>query len=252
MADPVTTAVTGAAGLGSFMPWIAAGQVGLGLIQQGIGAIQRRKAEKNFDKYQIPSGVNAMMDVMKSLSTQTELPGSDILRSRQAATTAQGVETAQRTSESGGDVLGLLSEMYGKQLDSAEKMAIQGAEYYAQNRARYANALNTLGGYQTQKWQYNELYPYMQKMTGAGQTAAAGSANISGGIGSAIDIYGGQENMKQQASQFDKWLEVQKGKYGLPSTPMESKSATFSNPLDTTTLAKPWVEDVGRYENGIY
>jgi phosphate/sulfate permease len=178
-----------------------------------------KKAEKNFDKYEIPSGVNAMLDVMKSLSTQTELPGSDLLRSRQMATTAQGVETAQRMSESDGDVLGLLSEMYGKQLDSAEKMAIQGAEYYAQNRARYANALNTLGQYQTEKWKYNELYPYMQKMTGAGQTAAAGSANISGGIGSAIDIYGGQENMKFQDKMMGEFWKNKSAGYGEPKIP---------------------------------
>jgi hypothetical protein len=229
------------------------------LISAAVGAAQmaksesdRKKAEKNFDKYEIPSGVNAMMDVMKSLSTQTELPGSDILRSRQAATTAQGVETAQRTSESGGDVLGLLSEMYGKQLDSAEKMAIQGAEYYAQNRARYANALNTLGGYQTQKWQYNELYPYMQNMTGAGQTAGAGSANISSGIGSAIDIYGGQQNMKTQDESFNNWLKNKMGSYNAPNNPISPKAATFSNPLDTKTLAQPYVEDIGRYENGNY
>jgi hypothetical protein len=159
-------------------------------IGQKIGAgIQRRKAEKEFDKYEVPSGIESMIDVMQGLASQTEVPGADILRSRQRATTAEGVEAASRTSESSGDVLGSLHQLYGKQMESEERLALAGAQQYQMNQMRYANALQTLGQYQTQKWQYNELYPYMQRMTYAGQLSGAGSENIRQGIGTGLNAF---------------------------------------------------------------
>jgi len=170
-------------------------------IGQKIGAgIQRRKAEKEFDKYEIPSGIESMIDVMQGLASQTEVPGADILRSRQRATTAEGVEVASRTSESSGDVLGALHQLYGRQMESEERLALAGAQQYQMNQMRYANALQTLGQYQTQKWQYNELYPYMQRMTYAGQLAGAGSENISQGIGTGLNAFMMNENMGTTAN----------------------------------------------------
>ena len=197
---------------------IAAAQAALGAGQQISGAIQRRKAEKEFQKYEIPSGVNAMMDVMKTLSSQTEMPGSDLLRSKQDKTTAQAVETSQRTSESGSDVLGMLSSVYAKQLDDAQNMAIKNAQFYEQNKLRLANALETFGGYQTEKWKYNELYPYIQAMTAAGQTSAAGSANISGGIGNLVNVLGSNENMDWMDKNYKNWLDSKMGAYSGGST----------------------------------
>ena len=195
---------------------IGAAQAGVGAVQKVGAGIQRRNAEKNFQNYDIPSGVDAMMEVMKSLSTQTEMPGSDLLRSRMDKTTAQGVETAQRTSESGGDVLGLLSQVYSNQLSNAQNKSIQDAQFYQQNRLRYANALETLGGYQTEKWKYKELYPYLQEMTAAGQLDAAGGANISGGIGNMIDVQAGKANMKWLDENQESWMN---NKYPNPGAP---------------------------------
>lgn len=203
----------------TLMALMSAGQGLLGAGQKIGSAIERRNAEKNFQNYEIPSGVNAMMDVMKSLSTQTEMPGSDLLRSRMDKTTAQGVETAQRTSESSGDVLGLLGSVYSNQLSNAQNKSIQDAQFYQQNRLRFADALEKFGGYQTEKWKYNELYPYMQKMTAAGQTDAAGSQNISSGIGSMINVAGGKSNMDWMDINQTEWMNNMLGKYNQPTSP---------------------------------
>lgn len=187
--DPVT-----------IMAILGAVQAGTGIVQKiGAGA-QRRKAEKEFDKYEVPSGIENMLDVMQGLASQTEVPGADILRSRQRATTAEGVEVASRTSESSGDVLGALHQLYGRQMESEERLALAGAQQYQMNQMRYANALQTLGQYQTQKWQYNELYPYMQKMTYAGQLAGAGGENIRQGIGTGLNAFMMNENMGTTAN----------------------------------------------------
>jgi hypothetical protein len=209
---------------------LAAAEIGYGLYQDNKANQEKKDAENGFNKYEIPSGINAMMDVMRTMSTQTEMPGSDILRARQASSTAQGVETAGRTQESSGDVLGLLGSVYSKQLDSAEKMTIANAQNYQQNRMRYANALQTLGGYQTEKWKYNELYPYIQGMTAAGQTNAAGNANISSGIGSMIDVYGAKQNMDWMDNNQQSWLDTTLGKYsGQPQNANQPVNSAFGD-----------------------
>lgn len=164
----------------------AQGVVGLG--QTALSAFQRRSAEKNFDKFQVPQGINSMMDLLQGMASQNEIPGADMARQRIAAGTARGVEAASRMSASTSDVLGSLHRMYSNQMDQEINLAMAGAQQKQQNQMRLAQGMQTLGAYQTQKWQYNELYPYMQKMTAAGQTAAAGAQNIAGALQSGLNL----------------------------------------------------------------
>ena len=48
-------------------------------------------------------------------------------------------------------------------------------------------------------------------MTAAGESDAAGGANISGGMGSMIDIFGANKNMDFQERMFNEW---QNNKFG--------------------------------------
>lgn len=170
---------------------------GLSALQAGIGGIQslqaaktRREAERNFDKFQVPQGINSMMDLLQGMASQNEIPGADMARQRIATGTARGVEAASRMAASSSDVLGSLHRMYSNQMDQEINLAMAGAQQKQQNQMRLAQGMQTLGAYQTQKWQYNEMYPYMQKMTEAGQLAAAGSANIAGALQSGVNILG--------------------------------------------------------------
>lgn len=214
--DPVTLAI------------IAAAQAGLGLLQQGNAAIKRREAQREFDKnkYQVPSGVKAMLSTIQNMASQTELPGADLLRSRLASTTAQGVEAAQRTAQSSSDVLGALHNLYGRQMQAQQDLAISGAQNYQRNQLQYANALGTLGQYQTQKWMYNTMYPYMQQMTAAGQIEQAGSQNLGSAIQSGISIYSADAQMKYLDKQLEAWKEARG--YSSTNTPASTGLPQFS------------------------
>lgn len=207
--DPITMAAI-----------MAAVQGGLGLVQQGNAAIKRRQAQREFDqnKYQVPAGVKAMLSTIQNVASQTQLPGADIARQRLASSTAQGVETAQRTAQSSSDVLGALHNLYRKQMDSQQDLAIAGAQNYQRNQLQYAQALGTLGQYQSQKWMYNTMYPYMQRMTEAGQIAQAGSANLGSAIQSGMNIAMADYQLDQMNKQFENW-KLQKG-YGT-TNPMQ-------------------------------
>lgn len=189
----------------ALMALLSAGQGLLGVGQKVSAEVQRRKAEREFQGYEIPSGVKSMMGLLQSAASQRELPGADITRQRMGATTAQGVEAAQRTARSPSDVLAALQGIYGKQMESEQNLSVAGAQQYYQNQMQLAQGLQTLGSYQTQKWQFNELYPYIQRMSAAGQSDAAGGANISGALNTGINLMGTQATLQHQERMFEDW-----------------------------------------------
>lgn len=191
--DPMTLMAIAAAGQGIF-----------GGIEKISAASQRKKAQRFFEKnkYEIPSGVSSMLDIMGGLASQRELPGEEMIRQRLGATTSQGVETATRVARSPSDVLGALQNLYSKEMDSQQDLAIASAQNWQRNQVQYANALHTMGQYQTEKWKYNTLYPYMQKMAAAGETDQAGNQNIASGISSGLSIFSADQQMKQDEARF--------------------------------------------------
>ena len=179
-----------------------------GVAQQIAAGAKRRKAQAFFDqnKFEIPAGVKAMLSTVQGMASQRGLPGEDIYRQQLASTTAQGVESAERSAKSPSDVLGVLAKLYGKQMDSQNQLAIAGANQYQQNQQRLAQAFGTLGGYETQKWNYNVLYPYMQRMQAAGQLAGAGTANIASGVNSGMNLAYANWQMQQDQKNMNSYI----------------------------------------------
>lgn len=170
------------------MALIAQGVLGVG--EKIYGGIQRAKAEKEFKKhpYEIPGSVNRMLDVVRGVASQRKLPGQEFAEQQIGATTAQGVEAATRVGRSASDALGALEGLYGRQMQQQQNLALAGAQNWQENQMRYANTLERMGAYEDQKWQYNHLYPYMQKMTAAGEMQMAGNQNIGSGVSGLVSL----------------------------------------------------------------
>ena len=238
------------------MAIMAAAQGAMGIGQKISAGAQRRQAEREFDDYEIPSGINRMLELLHGSASQTELPGSDIMRSRLASSTAEGVSVSQRTAKSSSDVLGALMGLYGKQMDVQQDMAVAGAQNYQRNQMQLAQGLQTLGNYQTQKWQYNELYPYMQKMTAAGEMDYAGGQNIGGAISSGINIFGSDMQMKHDMDMFGKYKEMKGlgGSGGQGFSPMQvpvtNTNRTWGSMWDNTKPVGLAPQSVDRYGEG--
>jgi hypothetical protein len=229
----------------TMMAIMAAGQGLMGIGQKIAGGIARRKAEKDFDKYEVPPSAMAMLQKAGEVASQNEIPGADMYRQKAMASAARGVEAAQRTAGSSSDVLGVLSRMYGDDYMNFEKtMATQGAQYKRQAQGDFQRALGQIAGYETQKWQYNELYPYMQKMNMAGQLDAAGGQNIGGAISSGVNIAGANWEMKQDQAMFDQQKALDLKTMGLknpnnaPTSPVGSSFST-PNPMDKSGFYPP-------------
>ena len=228
----------------------AAVQAAIGTGEKISANAKRRKAQKEFEanKYEVPSGIKSMLQVVGGLASQKEIPGSDIVKSQLATSTARGVERSSRVATSTSDVLGSLNQLYSKQMDTQLNLALAGAENYQANRLRYANALQTLGGYETEKWNYNVLYPYMQEMTAAGQMASAGNENIQSAIGSGLSIMSASAEMGKLDADFKAWKDGKGMGFGTPAAGSPSGMAPYSigsQPKfpEFSTTSKPWTAD---------
>lgn len=194
------------------MMLIASGvQTGMGLVQSiGAGA-KRRKAQREFTPYQIPASAKASLDRAQSIASMRGIPGEDLARSRGMATTARAVGSAQRTAESPSDVLSVLGRVWGSNIDMEQNLAMAGEQAYERRQAGLMNALNRFAGYETERWQYNELYPYMQAMGEAGQLEGAGGQNISGGLNMGMRALGTQADIDQQNKAYQDWYNMVTG-----------------------------------------
>jgi hypothetical protein len=187
-------------------------QTALGAGQKFGAARMRRKAQQEFSPYQIPASARASLDKASSIATMRGLPGEDLARSRAMSSASRGVEAAQRTAESPADVLSVLGRVYGDSYMGFEQnLAMQGEQAYDRRQQGVMSALNQFAGYETERWQYNELYPYMQMMGAAGDMDAAGGSNISGGINMGMQTMGAQADINQQNKMFDQWHNWQMG-----------------------------------------
>jgi hypothetical protein len=209
------TAAVGAAAGAGVMPWIAGAQLALGIGQNIASGIRRRKAKKNFQEFQIPGSAKAYLDKATSIASQRGVPGEDIYRNNALGSASRAVETAGRAAGSSSDVLNVLSKVYGQNyMDFEKNMAVSGEQAYQRNQGILTNAMKYMAGLEQQRWQYNELYPYMQEMGAAGQVDAAGWGNVNNAVNMGITQYGQQQQIKSQESMFDKYLEAKLGTGG--------------------------------------
>lgn len=180
---------------------IAQGMMGAG---QKIGAANKRsRAERNFDEFEVPQGVMSMLDVAHGMSSQRELPGSGMFRERAMGGLSSGVEEVTRSSESGADVLGSLQDMFGSYMGFEKDLLVKGLEQQREAKINEMGVLGKIGEYQSEQWKYNELYPYMQRMTAAGEQDLAGNQSFQSALSTGINAYQTEWSM----GEMDRMLE---------------------------------------------
>lgn len=219
----------------------SAAQTGLGMVQSGSAAAKRRRAQREFIPYQIPASAKASLDKAQSIASMRGIPGEDLARSRGMATTARAVESARRTAESPSDVLSVLGRVWGSNIDMEQNLAMSGEQAYERRQAGLMNALNRFAGYETERWQYNELYPYMQAMGEAGQLEGAGGQNISGGLNMGMRALGTQADIKQQQDMFNQWKEWMMGSSPASTTASPTSNLPAFSPMGyRNSVMAPW------------
>lgn len=185
-----TAAVAGSAAFPPALIALMAAQGAIGLGQKLRASRMRRKAEREFDNYNIPSSALNYLEQARLRKSQNEIPAADLYRMIAEKNTAQAVETAGRTASTASEQLGVLGNAYDSQRDFDLNLAIKGAEWKEQGRSAYMDALNYMTDLETKRWYYTEYMPYAQKMGAAAQFDQSGNTNVQSAIGSGINVAG--------------------------------------------------------------
>jgi hypothetical protein len=171
---------------------------GIGRKQQNEGSRMIAEAQRLSESYQrpemsTPEAITQMVNMARGQMYQ-RLPGADMYANQIGGTTAAGLSAIQGMG-AGSEGIGALAGLYGGQMSALQGLAGQEANFRAQGQQNYMSALQGLGDYQQQNWQWNQADPYLQ----AQQKAAM------------LDAYGRMNQMEGYINRAGVWAEAAKG-----------------------------------------
>jgi hypothetical protein len=122
-----------------------------------------------------PQAIQAMVKMAQGQMYQ-KMPGATQFENQIQGATAQGMSAIGEMG-AGAESIGAMAGLYGNQMNQMQNLAAQNASYQARGQQSYMNALQGLGDWQQQQWQWNEADPYLQAMTKAAQLEQVGYLN---------------------------------------------------------------------------
>jgi hypothetical protein len=166
-------------GLFDFLGNIGAGIQGgrLGKKQMEMGRQMTSEAQKLSAAYkrpemQTPQAIKMMMEMAKGRQYQ-EMPGMTQMQNRLEKSTAGGVK-AMKEMGTGAEAFGGIADLYASQMEGEADLGIAGSEYRDSASRDYMGALEGLGEWEQQAWNWNEADPYLQAQQKASQLEMMG------------------------------------------------------------------------------
>lgn len=206
-------------------------QLGMGIADRIKSGRTLKKAQSFFEqnKYEIPETAQAALESAERQASSLRLPGQDIMEQQVRTSTAGSVAAAREAGTSSSDILAMLAGTYGAEQERMQGIGLSAAQNYAANQQRLQGALNTMAGYEDQKWQMNVLYPYQQMLGQAEAYGTRGNQQISSGFGGLMSVIGGMEQVGRAQSSADEYRNRMLGNLGV-SNPVAQLNPTFQNP----------------------
>ena len=143
-------------------------ELGQGMIDEG----QAMSANNLRPEMMTPQAIQMMMSMAKGRQYQ-DLPGMTAMQNQIGKATAGGVKAMERMG-TGAEAFGGIADLYSNQMDAEANLGIQGAQYRDDNQRDYMGALEGLGDWQQQAWNWNEADPYLMAQNKAAALETAG------------------------------------------------------------------------------
>lgn len=181
--------------------------IGIGFVDRSKGKKEYEKAQSFFEKnkWEIPEGAKASLDIAQRQASSYRMPGQDLAEERLGQATASGVAQARRVGQSPSDVLAMLSNLYGSQMQGEQNLALQGAQQYQANQRNFQNALSQYGQLESEKWKYNVLYPYQQMLGRAAQFQDRGTQELNSGFMGLAQMGAASMQSKSLSDAYASW-----------------------------------------------
>ena len=164
--------------VGDVVGWIQANKIAKMQMGEGDRMLAEAKAlQEGYKRPEMmtPQAIQAMVKMAQGQMYQ-KMPGATQFENQIQGATAQGMSAIGEMG-AGAESIGAMAGLYGNQMSQMQNLAAQNASYQAQGQQSYMNALQGLGDWQQQQWQWNEADPYLQAMTKAAQLEQVGYLN---------------------------------------------------------------------------
>lgn len=143
-------------------------ELGQGMIKEG----QSLSASFKRPEMQTPQAIQMMMEMAKGRQFQN-MPGMTQMQNQIEKATAGGVKAMGKMG-TGAEAFGGIADLYANQMDASGQLGTQNLQYQDQNQQQYMGALEGLGQWQQQAWNWNEADPYLQAQQKAAALETAG------------------------------------------------------------------------------
>lgn len=136
----------------------------LGNKQAGLGRDMRKEGAELSERFprpdmDTPEAYQSMMRMAKGRMHQ-RMPGAQEYENQINESTASGLN-ALKEMGTGAEAYGGVAELYGKSMGLNRDLKIDEARYRDEAKLGYMGALEGLGNWQRQSWQWNEAEPYL-------------------------------------------------------------------------------------------
>lgn len=140
-----------------------------------IAEAARMSAEYKRPEMNTPEGIQAMVRLAQG-QMYKRMPGATQYENQIQGSTAAGLSAIQDMSV-GAEGIGAIADLYGNQQNKMSDLAVQNANFQQRGEENYMGALEGLGQWQQQAWQWNEADPYIMAQNKAAQLDQFGRMN---------------------------------------------------------------------------
>ena len=225
-----------------------------GIVQTKRANKKLRELEENKQPYQIPSGIQAMLEIYKQRAGG-EMPGLSAARENIASSGAGAV--GQISEQAGGGIssLGAIADIYSQQLNAYRQLDAQSAQYQDQSMRELGSAYGAMAPYQNLAYDYNVQKPYEQAVAMYLGQKTAGQQNMMTGLqnvaGAAAGYLGTNSKVQSVEQMYGSNAGMSKDALGnsMPSTfgmPTGTPQTTFNVP--TGAPGRSWNPATGQWE----
>lgn len=201
-------------------------QAGLGIFDMFKGRKERKKAESFLaaNKYQIPESAKGYLQSAERMASGVGLPAQDLIESRLAATTAQGVGAIQGAATSAADVQAGLANLFGQQMMSEQNLGVEAANQWQENQRQLQRAQQMFAEEERTEWNQNVLMPYQQRMQRAAEYSQRGRQGLSAGFQGVAGALSGGMQIQGAQNRFNQYMNYLGG--GNETMPFMSNNVT--------------------------
>lgn len=192
--------------LGNLGAGIQGSRMGKKQMEMGQGMMDEAQAMSAANvrpEMQTPQAIQMMMEMSKGKMSQN-MPGMTNMQNQINQATAGGVN-AMKEMGTGSEAFGGVADLYANQMNAQSDLGVQNAQFQSGAQDQYMGALEGLGQWEQQAWNWNEADPYLQAQQKASQLETQGRSgqweglkNKMGswaesfkGMGSSLDDIGG-------------------------------------------------------------